>query len=135
MKGHVPDLERCKRLQEKGFPQDKSLMVYALTEIRSEDPKHRHNEWIAISRDRAVRQEIDGDPYYQLIAAPIVTELVGEIGEVQVGAIEIAYRMRCHSEDWMWNVSICYLPESSTNADTLPNALADLWIWLRERGE
>jgi len=139
MNNHVPDLERCKALRDAGFPQDNSHFVWALTEIRSEDPKHRHNEWILITRSQAIVEEIEGYPYYRLIAAPLVTELIEEIKkilEVPTGDAEGDSMLIAHLFEGSCSV---YVPTQTLkriakHADTLPNALADLWIWLRERG-
>ena len=118
MKDHVPDLERCKRLQEKGFPQE--------TEFR----------WMTTpGGKRSVQYQIGGDEWaYIVCAAPIVTELVGEIEKFKPGTnIEMGRYVLADGEDATWECSLDY--EAVANADTLPNALADLWLWLRERGE
>lgn len=126
MKDHVPDLERCKRLQEKGFPQD--LQFFWATDWCDA-------WWVVHETDLGCND--------MPIAAPIVTELVEEIGkfakpqesEMLVPVIEMYL-----SEMGDWNVgSVAQFQITDEadycNADALPNALADLWIWLRERGE
>lgn len=118
MKDHVPDLARCKRLRDKGFPQDMPFFWWSTLPWGEVD----------VVLDYAdLRGSI-------IVAAPIVTELVGEIAKFEPGTnIEMGRYVLADGEDATWECSLDY--EAVANADTLPNALADLWLWLRERGE
>lgn len=115
MNAHVPDHDRAKALEKAGFRQN-TIFVWALTEIKSEDPEHRHNEWRCVTREKATLAEIEGCPYYRLVAAPIVTELVEEIVK-----IDPTYSVVTSSRKDDCRVG--FAGRHFNYADTLPNAL------------
>lgn len=128
MNAHVPDLERCKRLKEAGFPGHRTLLVYA--DAREAITREAFEQWILNTKE----------PIYEPLAAPIVTELV-----------EACHQLFRESKDPFVFEIMGWLGNSTTNitvtvytdfplkkteieADTLPNALADLWLWAKKGG-
>lgn len=126
MKNHVPDLERCKRLKEAGFPQEGT-----------------HFWWDYSSYGSTVRVMCNRSTHNGFIcAAPIVTELVEEIESLTQDhqnddhAFILKYQMDFDDDVMKWYASntIQFVLEEdpeSIKADTLPNALADLWLALK----
>jgi len=119
MINHVPDLERCKRLMEMGFPQETEF--YWATD-------NADAFWIVHKSSHDYMWQ--DTPY----AAPIVTELLAEIRRFlpsgENDAIVDVLVMALYG-DGTWDInSMTYVDH---HADTLPNALSDLWCWLRER--
>lgn len=115
MNNHVPDIERCKRLREMGFPQ------------------HTEFAWSVdlgaykIYRCYCKNLELPSDSY----AAPIVTELLAEIRKA-VPSTSRTWMEISVIEDGVF-VNLIDHEDAETYADTMPNALADLWMWLKER--
>ncbi len=69
----------------------------------------------------------------QRCAAPIVTELVEEIHSLMTGQMKLSFRS---SIDYYKTWYVCMEDVETifdTFEDELPNALADLWLWLKGR--
>lgn len=110
MKQHVPDLERCKRMKEMGFPQRKAKF-YWVTD-------HADAAWVEYSQSEFYNS------FDIIAAAPIATELVEEIRKIDPTYSIII----CVSPEWCRvGFAGCHFKQ----ADTLPNALADLWMALK----
>lgn len=125
MTNHWPDLEKCKRLRERGFPQN------------------THFTWCHHGPDDSSESFVEyGKIECELsnggCAAPIATELVEEIFkmlEVPAGDAEGDSMLIAHLFE---NSCSVYVPtqtlqDIANHADTLPNVLSDLWCWLKER--
>jgi hypothetical protein len=117
MNNHVPDLERCKRLEKAGF-QGLTQFVWVRNEMK---------EWRVITVWENTWTELLDSPFYRVIRAPIVTELLAEV-------LKLTSDKNLYLN--IYDDSALAMLQGSNKwrvADTLPNALADLWCWLAER--
>jgi len=122
MKKRVPNLERCKRLKEAGYPQEKSKF-YWVTD-------HADVAWVEYSQSEFYNS------FDIIAAAPIVTELVEECLILMRASAKWGERIRLvRMNDGNWYAEPFYhdgIPLCDVRvADTLPNALTDLWMELK----
>lgn len=109
MTKHVPDLERCKRLKELGIEFLDAILMYVQS-IRGE-------------RVLRVSKKYFSDP----IPAPLVSEMLEVMPEE-------TYAKKMDRGYLVWVADSCDREWQSPfiHDDSLPNALADLLIWLKE---
>lgn len=132
---HHPDIERCKKLTEIGFPETELVF----SDWEEDDYWNRYQTWDIILRGRWVPEP---KPYF---VCPSVMEMLdvienwkrnkrNEEGEerINISDNEIGIYIRdshCKCWEYCWgykNIS------RKKDSDTLPNALADLIMWLHE---
>ena len=129
---HYPDLERCKKLTELGFPKtEKTWWIYSKDKFVIRTPIELELECIKTFRIW---------DYYpkQFIACPSVMEMLDVIPKVFTDSdmereeLTILYHKKGIDVWYAWfDIPI---EERMINGDTLPNALADLIVWLVENG-
>jgi len=116
---HWPDLERCKRLKVAGFPQDKSKF-YWVTD-------HADSAWVEYSQSEFCNS------FDIIAAAPLADELTEEImkmipvpsGDCAGDSMLIVH---VFEDGCRVVVPTQTLKRIEAGADTLPNALSDLWM-------
>ncbi len=113
---HYPSLERCKKLTEMGFPI--TQFVYEKHDIEKfEDSWKIYLRLGGYCKSWNTHWHLDS-------VYPSVMELLDEIQKWKI-SIHYSY------PDWR----VVPKWESSWTRDSyLPNALADMWIWLKENG-
>jgi len=117
---HWPDIDRCKRLKKAKYPQGKTMFNYVCV----------GESWIL-----DLTKKGDG---LQRCAAPLADELTEEImkmipvpsGDCAGDSMLIVH---VFEDGCRVVVPTQTLKRIEAGADTLPNALADLWLWLRGR--
>lgn len=114
---HYPDLERCKKLTEIGFPKTEYAYQNSALHCRLID-----DNWDI----RINKTPYYNDPNWITVAyCPSIAEMLDVI------PMEI---------NWLWfeieklttTYTVRYIDSWRNFSDTLPNALADLIIWLHE---
>jgi hypothetical protein len=118
MNDHVPDIDRCKRLREMGFSQYEPLFLYV--------KRANSGRWTI-----ELRRALNDCALVDWVAAPIVTELIAEIQKA-VPSTSRTWMEISVMEDGVF-VNLIGHEDAETYADTLPNALADLWLKEVER--
>jgi hypothetical protein len=106
---HYPSLELCKRLTETWFPKTEKIIEIN----QNEYPKTMWNIWV--------------NCYYSPNIAELLDELPWEI--------EGCYLSIVKQFDWCYDISYQELFvswELHKTLWTLPNALAEMWLWLKE---
>ncbi len=114
MENHVPNIELCKKLKELG---------YGLETEYSYCPRYwndRVRRMWASKRDTKDLKEPDKHVY----PAPLATELLEELPE------ESKEGLKYKSDIKKWDQPTRY--ESIVADESLPNALAKMWIYLKE---
>lgn len=124
MTNHVPNLELSKRLKEAGFPQESDFWWV--------------NQPNGGLRTSGYKWKLESKPrtrilQYEYIAAPLATELLERLpAEIKNGGKE--YWLRVGKNIPYYEIGYCdngtCLP--TTAGMTLPDALAEMWLWLKE---
>lgn len=132
IESHIPSLENCKKLKEAGYPQDDSYFY-----------------WVRVCLWEPGQSTGNGNPYeWQLkpgppislsdeLAAPLASEIAEKLPEAISGVYELAHQ----KIRGMWLVAYQRLEEYGehcveveASADTMPNAMSEMYCWLKEKG-
>jgi hypothetical protein len=131
MTKYVPDLERCKKLRDKGFPQDTEF-YWGMTEIRTGKKSNLFHEWFVVSKGRVIEAELHREAYYKTIAAPLTDELLRELPDGS-----LLQKFMYQSEGLLANIHLYEALDTDTGIsktdENPPNALADLYLSLEEK--
>lgn len=128
MTEHVPDQKRCQRLKELGMPQETVFTLFSYEKPCMDSLGNTYfTEVWEISERKGLRI------CNELVAAPLATEMLEWLPMDGPRWIKLdIYRGRGDK-----TMCLYYTVDFDTvqfNADTLPNALADLLIWCVEQG-
>lgn len=148
---HYPSLELCKNLTEAGFPDTQYWYVnfdidswypygrddheedfYLKSEFhisgRKYDKGRKDDVWISDLTKR--KDQIKEDDSIRYVC-PSIMELLDSIpNKIKSSKLQWHYLSMLNSFDW--GIVVCYWTLIKVRKDTLPNALAEMWIWLKE---
>ena len=140
MKNHVTSLEWSKKLKEAGWKKETEFWWVPVYYYNFDVKNRNRKDFEIVPNDFQYSDEVVGrgkpeidkskkssySKWQQRLSAPLATELLEELPDIRISnKKEVLYIEDRENNLW-------YL--RYTKKDTLPNALAAMWCYLKERG-